>query len=196
MSSRDLRPGAALLLALALALGGAGCTGDMYDQHRLKPLRASEHWADGRSSRDPVAGTVARGALREDAHFFTGRVDGNLVNVMPFPVDRAVLDRGRERFRIYCAPCHGLDGEGRGMVVRRGMRQPPSFHTDRLRTAPVGHYFDVMTRGFGVMYDLSYQIDPRDRWAIAAYVRALQLSQNGTIADLPAADQERLEAAP
>ena len=178
-----------------LALIASGCTGDMYDQNRLKPLRASEFWEDGRSSRDPVPGTVARGMLKADKHFYTGMVDGKEAVTMPYPVDRAMLEYGRERFQIYCTPCHGQDGEGRGTVVRRGMRQPPSFHSDKLQKAPPGHFFDVMTRGFGVMYDFSYQLSPRDRWAVVAYIKALQLSQNAKFDDLSDADKKKLEVA-
>ena len=180
--------------ALALALAASGCTGDMYDQARLKPMRTSEFWPDGRSVRDPVAGTVARGQLQTDSHLYTGKVAGKLVDTMPFPVDEALLARGRDRYQIYCTPCHGLDGAGRGTVVRRGMRQPPTFHQDRLRQIPIGHYFDVMSRGFGVMYDFSYQLTPRDRWAVAAYIRALQLSQNAKVEDLTPEEKKKLEA--
>jgi mono/diheme cytochrome c family protein len=190
MSRRELLGGIA-----AIALVAAGCTGDMYQQNRLKPMRESEHWADGRSVRDPVPGTVARGTLQQDPHFFTGKVDGKPATTFPFQITAPMLQRGRERFQIYCAPCHGLDGEGRGMVVRRGMRQPPSYHDLKLRQAPVGHFFDVMTKGFGVMYDFSYQLTPQDRWLVAAYIRALQLSQNAPAAELSPADRHRLEAA-
>lgn len=191
MSRREL---CVPLVALAVVL--AGCAGDMYDQPRLKPMRASDHWADGRSARDPVPGTVARGTLAQDDHLFTGKVDGKLVDALPFPLTDAMMKRGRDRFEIFCTPCHGQDGNGRGMVVRRGMRQPPSYHSDKLRQAPLGHFFDVMTRGFGVMYDFSYQLTPRDRWFVAAYIRALQLSQNGAVADLSDVDRRKVEAAP
>ena len=192
MSRRDaVRVG---LLALAVAL--AGCTGDMYDQHRLKPMRPSDFWPDGRSVRDPVPGTVARGQMTTDTHFFSGKVAGKVVDTMPIPVDEALMARGQQRFQIYCTPCHGLDGEGRGTVVRRGMRQPPTFHQPRLREAPIGYFFDVMSHGFGVMYDFSYQLPPRDRWAVAAYIRALQLSQNGTVSDLTEEQRAALEKQP
>jgi len=170
----------------------AGCRQDMHDQPKYIPLRKSTFFTDQRSARPLVAGTVARGQLREDPLFFTGKVDGADAAVFPFPIDAARMARGRERFDIYCSPCHGRTGQGDGMVVRRGYRRPPTYHQDRLREAPVGHFFDVMTNGFGAMPDYAAQIAPADRWAIAAYIRALQLSEHATVQDVPAADRDKL----
>ena len=183
-------------MAVALALASvllAACQQDMANQPRPKPLDASAFFADGRASRPPVPGTVARGQLREDDHLYTGKVNGELVSSFPFPVTKQVMERGRERYLIYCTPCHGALGDGRGMIVSRGLKQPPSFHIDRLRQIPAGHFFDVMTNGLGAMQDYSAQINVEDRWAIVAYIRALQLSQNATMNDVPAAQRERLE---
>jgi hypothetical protein len=157
----------------------------MFDQARHKPLSPSEFFADGRSSRPAIPGTVARGHLREDAHLYTGKLNGQLVTTFPFSITREDLNLGRNRFDIFCAPCHDSIGSGNGMIVLRGMRQPPSFHIDRLRDAPVGHYFDVISNGLGAMQDYSAQISPEDRWRIIAYIRALQLSQRASPADVP-----------
>ena len=164
----------------------SGCRQDMHDQPRYEPLEASSFFADGRASRPLVPGTVARGQLRTDTHFYLGKVDGRLVETLPVPVTRPLLERGRERYDIYCAPCHDRLGSGQGMIVRRGFRRQPSLHIDRLREAPIGHFFDVISNGFGVMTDYAVQVTPRDRWAIAAYVRVLQLSQHAQLADVPA----------
>ena len=157
------------------------------------PLRQSTFFADERSARPLVAGTVARGQLREDTLLYTGKVDGADATVFPFPIDERALRRGQERFDIFCAPCHARTGEGDGMVVRRGYRRPPSYHDDRLRSAPVGHFFDVITNGFGAMPDYAAQITAEDRWAIAAYIRALQLSAHASLDDVPPAARERLK---
>ncbi|HZP17284.1 MAG TPA: cytochrome c [Terriglobales bacterium] len=175
------RAGACGLLLAALAL--AGCRQDMHDQPRMKPLRQSDFYPDLRSARLPVEGTVARGQLHEDTYFSTGKVGANPGDYVPFPVTEEVLARGRERFNIYCAPCHSRLGDGNGMIVQRGYRRPPTYHQDRLRKAPLGYFFDVMTNGFGAMPDYASQIPPRDRWCIVAYIRALQLSQNANQAD-------------
>ena len=172
-------------LALAAVVWLGACRQDMFDQPRTRPLRRSEFFGDGRSARPPVAGSVARGQLHDDPHLYTGRVNGALVTTFPFPVSREVLERGHERYNIFCAPCHDRVGNGNGMVVRRGFRAPPSFHIDRLRAAPAGHYFDVITNGFGAMPDYAAQIPAHDRWAIIAYIRALQLSQRAAPADVP-----------
>lgn len=177
-----------VLVALALA----GCRYDMQDQPRAKTFRMSNFYDDRQTARPLVSGVVPRGDLEEDELLYTGRVKGQLADVFPFPVTRAVLDRGRERFNIYCSPCHGRTGYGDGMIVRRGFRRPPSYHIDRLRKAPVGHFFDVITHGFGSMYDYADRVEPRDRWAIIAYIRALQLSQNATLADVPPQQQPSL----
>jgi len=170
------------LVALAILVG---CRNDMHDQPRFKPLAQSDFYADLRSSRAPVEGTVARGDLREDSYFYTGKIGANPGDYMPaeVPVNEETLERGRERFNIYCAPCHSRVGDGNGMLPQRGYRHPPSYHSDRLRKAPLGYFFDVITNGFGAMPDYASQIPPDDRWKIVAYIRALQLSQNATAAD-------------
>ena len=183
-STRNLRKALPALLALIAVT--AGCRLDMHIQPYYRPMAKSDFFVDGRSARMPVEGTVARGNLREDTYFYTGKIGNNLGDFMPFPVTKEVLDRGRERFNIYCTPCHGRVGDGNGFIPTRGFRRPPSFHIDRLRKAPIGYFYDVDTNGFGVMPDYAAQIAPRDRWCIAAYIRALQLSQNATSSDVPA----------
>ncbi len=165
----------------------------MHDQPSYKPLARSTFFEDQRSARPLVPGTVAQGELREDEHLYTGKIRGELAATFPFPVTRAVLERGRERFNIFCSPCHGRLGDGRGIVVQRGFKQPPSYHEQRLREAPIGHFFDVITNGFGAMANFDYRVPVRDRWAIAAYIRALQFSQNAGLADVPAAQRRALE---
>jgi len=164
----------------------------MHDQPKYVPLRQSPFFGDARSARPLVAGTVARGHLRDDPLLYTGKVNGADATVFPFPIDARVMARGRERFDIFCSPCHGRTGQGDGMVVRRGFRRPPTFHQDRLRDAPPGHLFDVITNGFGAMPDYAVQIRPEDRWAIVAYVRALQLSEHATLAEVPPARRAEL----
>jgi hypothetical protein len=173
-----------LALLGMLALAGAACRQDMHDQPRYKPYAKSDFFNDGRSARPLLAGTVARGHLRGDDVLFTGKQGAAFAADLPFPLTPEVLARGRERFTIFCTPCHGQTGNGDGMVVRRGYRRAASYHTDRLRGEPVGYFFDVMTRGFGAMPDYSLQIPVKDRWAIAAYVKALQLSQYAAARDL------------
>ena len=179
--------------AVLLVIGA--CRQDMHDQPRFEPLEKSAFFDDGRSARPRVPGTVARGERDPDEHLLTGKQDGALATSFPFPVTREVLERGQQRFEIYCAPCHDRAGTGQGVVVQRGLKQPPSFHVERLRNAPAGHFFDVITRGFGAMSDLSDRIETHDRWAIVAYVRALQQSQNATLEDVPPAERERLKGA-
>jgi hypothetical protein len=171
------------VLCGALAL--TGCRQDMHDQPRYKPYRASDFFGDGRSARPLPEGTVARGRLRGDAHLHTGRVDGQFASTFPFPITEERLARGRERYGIYCTPCHGLAGYGDGMVVTRGFRRAASFHVDRVRAEPPGYFYDVIANGFGAMPSYAAQIPVEDRWAIVAYVRALQLSQNATLRDVP-----------
>jgi mono/diheme cytochrome c family protein len=183
---------ALVLSAAAVTLWGVACRQDMHDQPRYKPMAESAYFGDRRSARPLVEGTVARGQLDADAHAASGRQQAALATEFPAPVTSQVLSRGRERFQIFCAPCHGLAGYGDGMVVKRGLRTPPSFHIDRLRNQPPGYFFDVVTRGFGAMPDYAAQVPPADRWAIVAYVRALQLSQNARIEDVPPAERERL----
>jgi mono/diheme cytochrome c family protein len=158
----------------------------MHDAPRYRALRGSDFFTNGSSARMLVANTVARGQLRADEHFYTGKVDGELATEFPMPITPEVMGRGQERFNVFCSPCHGRTGMGNGMIVQRGFRQPPSYHQERLRNAPVGYFFDVMTNGFGAMQDYAAQVPPSDRWAIAAYIRALQLSQHATVAEVPA----------
>jgi mono/diheme cytochrome c family protein len=182
-----------LLTSVSCLVFAAGCRQDMHNQPKYKPLRASAFFEDGSSARPLVEGTVARGTLHEDVAFFTGKAGSQLVKELPFPVTRDVLDRGQQRYDIYCSPCHDRTGSGNGMVVQRGYRQPPSLHIDRLRNIEDGHFFDVMTNGFGAMPDYRAQITPRDRWNIVAYIRALQLSQHAAAADVPGGDPTKLQ---
>ncbi len=176
---KHLRP-----LAGLLAL--AGCRQDMHDQPRYKPFAATDFFGDGRSARPVVEGTVARGHLRIDKARYTGKTDdGKDVDDFPFQITRADLDRGQQRFNIYCSPCHSRIGDGNGMIVRRGFRQAASYHTDKLIKAPAGHFFDVMTNGFGAMPSYASRVEPDDRWRIAAYIRVLQLSENARVEDVP-----------
>jgi mono/diheme cytochrome c family protein len=181
-----LAPG---ICAAMFLLFGAGCRQDMADQPKDKALAPSDFFTDGRSARPLIENTVARGALANDALFVPKES-----NAFPLPVNQELLDRGENRFRIFCTPCHGLQGDGNGIVAMRGMKHPPTYHEERLRQAPNGYFFDVITNGFGAMYGYSAQIPPRDRWAIVAYVRALQLSRNAKVADLPADLREKLMA--
>jgi len=181
MGARLVRTSAFALLAILLA----GCRLDMHDQPKFKPLRENDFYSDLRSSRPIIGGTVARGQLNEDTYLHTGFMNGKEGDVMPFPATREVLERGRERYNIYCSPCHSQLGDGNGMVVQRGFKRPPSYHIDRLRKAPIGHFYNVMTNGYGAMADYASQVPVSDRWAIAAYIRALQLSQNATPSDVP-----------
>jgi len=181
-----------LLPATVCLLAAAGCRQDMHNQPKYIPLRDSNLFANGSSARPLVEDTVARGTLQEDEAFFTGKTGGAEVNTLPFLLTKEVLDRGEQRYNIYCSPCHDMAGTGQGMIVRRGYRQPPSFHIDRLRQVPIGHYFDVITNGFGAMPDYRAQVAARDRWAIAAYVRALQLSQHAMATEIPAEDRQKL----
>jgi mono/diheme cytochrome c family protein len=174
------------LLVLSLAFLPA-CRQDMHDQPKYIPLRASEFFADGRSARPIPEGTVARGHLNDDVAFYTGKgADGKPLASFPFPITRDVILRGQERYNIYCAPCHDRTGYGNGMIVRRGYRKPPSYHTDQSRQRANGFLYDVISNGFGAMPDYAAQVPPRDRWAIVAYIRALQLSQAASINDVPA----------
>ena len=184
-----------LLAAAAIAAFGiSACRQDMHDQPKLQPLERSSFFSDQRASRPPVDGTVARGELHEDALLYTGFENGELATEFPFPVTRAVIERGRQRFDIYCSPCHGQVGDGLGAVVQRGFQRPPSYHIDRLREAPVGHFYNVITNGKGRMYSFNDRIQPNDRWAIASYIRALQLSRNVNVNDLPPAVVAELNA--
>jgi len=187
----------ALMLALAFMAASlfTSCRKGMVDQQHLKPLAEDNFFPDGRGSRLPPAHTVARGQLRDDEQFYTGKVGPQLAANFPMPMTRRFLERGQERFNIYCAVCHGPTGEGNGMIVQRGFPQPPSFHEQRLRDAPPGHFVDVITNGYGVMYPYASRVAPEDRWAITAYIRALQLSQHAAPADADAIGAKQLEAA-
>src|SRR6266436_1575005 len=188
-------------ISAALFVGAACCTlaisgcdyslrQDMANQPYNRPLSPSDFFADGRSERPLVENTVARGSLAEDALFVSKES-----NNFPLPVNQELLERGESRYKIFCTPCHGLQGDGNGMIVMRGMKHPPTYHDDRLRQSPNGYYFDVITNGFGAMYGYSAQISPKDRWAIIAYVRALQLSRNVKAADLPESMRTKIPSA-
>jgi len=187
-----------LFLRLAsAALGGVvllsvGCRYDMQDQPKYIPLRESNFFGDKRSERPIPAGTVARGHLNDDTYLYTGKVNGNDGAVFPFPITAADLKRGQQRYNIYCVPCHSPLGNGRGMIVRRGYQAPPSYTEAKQLQEPVGHYFDVMTNGFGAMPDYAVQVSVEDRWRIAAYIRALQLSQHASLAEVPEEERGRM----
>jgi mono/diheme cytochrome c family protein len=183
------------MLLLTVVLFAAGCRQDMHDAPRYEAFEASATFADNRASRSAPVGTVPRGWLREDEALYTGKVAGQVVEQFPLAIARADLERGQQRFNIYCTPCHGRLGDGNGMVVQRGLRQAASFHQDRLRQEKAGYFFDVITNGFGAMPDYATQIPVRDRWLIVAYVRALQLSQHASVTDLPADQRAAIEAA-
>ncbi len=186
-----MRTALGLVLLAALC---AACRQDMHDQPREKPLAKSDFYPDRRSARPLVAGTIARGQLRDDEALYTGRNGQALATAFPLPITANVLARGQQRFQIYCTPCHGQLGNGEGMVVQRGFKRPTSLHIERLRQAPPGYFFDVMTNGFGAMSDYSAQVGVNDRWAIVAYIRALQLSQHATLADVPEGERAELDA--
>jgi len=177
---------------LVSGLALAGCRQRMAVQPRYDPLEPSNFFADGMSARPRLPGTVARGEIDVDSFLATGKINGQVADGFPFPVTEAVMNRGQERFNIYCSECHGRLADGNGMIPSRGYRRPPSFHTDALRNAPTGHFFDVMTNGFGAMPPYAVQVPVKDRWAIVAYIRALQLSENGTINDLTPEQRAKL----
>ena len=182
-----------LIGASALLLTVAACRQDMHDQPKYRGLRGSDFFANGQSARPLVANTIARGHLNEDRLLMTGKDGAGNTTVFPIPVTDQVMARGQERFNIYCSPCHGQTGMGDGMIVRRGFRRPPSFTEERLRNAPLGHFYDVITNGLGVMPDYQTQVPVNDRWAIVAYVRALQLSAYAPLDVVPAADRGKLD---
>lgn len=181
-----------IVVLLLCTLSAPGCRQDMADQPRYDPLEPSAFFSDGQSARPLVPGTVARGQLVDEASLSAAKAGDVFVDTFPVPVTSEVLSRGQERYNIFCAPCHSHMGDGDGMIVRRGFRRPPSFHIDRLREAPVGYFFDIITNGFGAMPDYAAQIPVRDRWAIIAYTRALQLSQHATLADVPPEERKKL----
>jgi hypothetical protein len=180
-----------LVIAALCGLGFAGCSNtlrqDMANQPRQNPLSPSDFFTDGRSERPVVENTVVRGSIQDDSLFVPKES-----NVFPLPLTVELFERGEQRYGIYCTPCHGIQGDGMGMVAMRGMKHPPSYHQDRLRNEPNGYLYDVITNGFGAMYGYSAQISPRDRWAIVAYLRALQLSRNAPVGQLPAELREKL----
>lgn len=183
----------ALCLGTLFAACAAGCHRDMRDQPRYETLEATDFFSDGSSARPPLAGTVARGAVGGDEATRTGRSDGRLLTRIPLPLTRQLLQRGQQRFDIFCAHCHGRTGTGEGIIARRGFPRPPTYHSSRLRELPAGHFFDVMTNGFGTMPRFGPQISVNDRWAITAYIRALQFSQHATLDDVPPEFRAQLE---
>jgi cytochrome c553 len=168
----------AIAAVLASAVCATACRQDMHNQPRYKPFAATSFFGDGRSERPVIEDTVARGQLHLDQARYTGKENGKDIAYFPIQITRADVERGQERFNIFCSPCHGRLGDGHGMIVSRGLRQPPSYYDPRLVNAPVGHFFDVMSNGYGAMYSYASRVPVDDRWRIAAYIRALQLSQN------------------
>jgi hypothetical protein len=165
----------------------------MTNGSRYKPLEGTSFFPDGSSARPLPAHTVARGHLDENEQFYQGKTGTNLIAALPLPVTLELLQRGQERFNIYCSVCHGRTGEGNGMIVQRGFPPPPSFHIERLRQAPAGHFFNVITHGYGIMYSYASRVEVPDRWAIAAYIRALQYSQHAKLEDIPPPERANLE---
>lgn len=188
-----MRAGRLAVVAVASALFGLGCRQDMHDQPKYEPFEKSDFFADGRASRPLVAGTVARGSLRENAALYTGKSGTAFISEIPVPVTADLLRRGRTQFEAFCSPCHGRTGMGDGVIVQRGFKRPSSYHVDRLRAMPIGYFFDVMTNGYGAMSDYASQVAVEDRWAVAAYIRTLQLSQNAPVTDVPADRRKGLE---
>lgn len=196
--TRTLRYAWVALLALLLA----GCHFDMYNQPKVQTYDPSSFFADGRGSRPNVVGAVGVGQAQTDTYLYTGLIDGVEGDVMPFEVTRALLERGQEQYNIWCAVCHGEAGYGRSVIAQRGGIVPANFHQQRLRDAPIGHFYNVITvgvyrgdpanDGYQSMYSYASRISVEDRWAIAAYIRALQLSQNATVDDVPPDQRGRL----
>lgn len=192
---RDGAPGGRGLPMLAMvALLLAGCRPDMNNQPKAKPLSQSDFFTNGTNARPPPPHSVPRGEALENAAFYSGLVNGTYITELPVKLTPDFLNRGREQFEAMCAECHDRTGSGNGMVVQRGFPQPPSFHVDRLRDAPIGHFYNVITNGYGVMYPYATRVEPEDRWAIAAYIRALQLSHNAKPSDVHPAERAKLEA--
>jgi mono/diheme cytochrome c family protein len=180
------------------------CRQDMHTEPRYQPLAETEFFSDHRSARPQVEGTVARRPeggpddphLRIDEARYTGKIDGEDIDQFPIPIAKEDIERGQNRFNVYCTPCHGHLGDGNGMVVMRGFRQPPSYYSDRLMNAPVGHFFDAVTNGFGAMPSYASRIQPDDRWRVIAYIRALQLSESASLNDVPADQRQNLRVEP
>lgn len=182
-----------IAIVLATLLMATACRQDMQDQPKYKPLGESKFFPDGRMARPIPAGTIARDELNDTDSFHTGQGNGTFLDTIPVPVTAALLHRGRDRFDIFCSPCHGRLGDGNGMVAQRGVRAPANLHTDRLRSVPPGYIYQVIANGYGAMGDYADQIPTGDRWAIVAYVRALQLSRNATLTDISSNDRAELE---
>jgi cytochrome c553 len=185
------------MLKLAASLAGvamllSGCRLDMHVQPKYLPYEPTDFFGDGRSERPVIPGTVARGHLHDDELFYTGQENGAVADKFPFPITKADIERGRQRYNIYCTPCHDYTGNGQGMIVQRGFPPPPSFHIQRLREAPAGHFYEVITNGYGVMFSYAARVEPADRWRIAAYIRALQLSEHAAVSDVPDTDRSKL----
>lgn len=185
----------ACALLFGLILFTACGNPEMNDQKKYTPLEPSTFFDDGKSARELMPNTVARDALRTDTLLYAGMENGKLTTTFPFTITQAVLARGQERYNIFCSPCHGYDGYGKGMIAQRGFSPPPSFHQDQLRNAPIGHFFDVITNGYGAMYSYGDRVPVEDRWAIIAYIRALQLSQDAKLTDVPPQARPTLDAA-
>ena len=181
---------AAAVCSVAFLLGG--CRLDMHVQPKYLPYEPTDFFGDGRSERPVIPGTIARGHLHDDELFYTGQENGVAADKFPFPITQADIERGRQRYNIYCTPCHDYTGNGAGMIVQRGFPPPPSFHIQRLREAPAGHFYEVITNGYGVMYSYAARVEPADRWRIAAYIRALQLSEHASVTDVPEADRSKI----
>ncbi len=181
------------IVVLSLGVWIVGCRQDMHDQPKYQPYEASDFFQDGIASRFSPEGTVARGELQDNEPLYLGKEKGEFISYFPLEIDKGALERGRERYDIFCSPCHDRAGNGRGMIVQRGFKQPPSLHSDRIRDALPGYLYDVITNGFGSMYSYKERIPVEDRWKIVAYIRALQLSQRASIDVLSASDKEKLE---
>ena len=196
-AKRTLYPFAARLKiagAMLICLWLSACQQQMAEQPSYDPLEKSEFFDDQRSARPLVEGTVARGLLRDDEHLYEGKMNGKAADTFPFAIDKQVLLRGQERYNIFCVPCHDRVGTGHGMIVRRGYQPPPSFHIDRLRLTEPGMFFQHITKGLGAMPSYAQQIAPEDRWAIVAYIRALQLSQHAQLSEIPESERRILES--
>jgi mono/diheme cytochrome c family protein len=193
MSLDTARMSACATIAMLLL---TACRQDMHNEPRYKPLAESDFFSDHRSARPMIEGTVARGHLRIDLARYTGKIDGEDIDQFPIPIAKEDIERGQNRFNIYCTPCHGRLGDGNGMVVLRGFRQPPSYYSDRLVKAPVGHFFDVISNGFGAMPSYASRVESDDRWRIVAYIRALQLSESASVNDVPADQRQNLPVEP
>lgn len=193
-ASKPLLTRLARVAWLPLCLLLAACHVDMYDQPRHESNEPSAFFEDGRGMRPPAPNTVPMGSFDPESALYSGRVNGALASELPVELNAELLERGHVVYDAYCSPCHGLTGDGQGVIAYRGPIQVPSFHQDRLRTVEVGYFFDVITNGVGRMYSYGARVPPEDRWAVAAYIRALQLSQNAPATELTAEEQARLEA--